>query len=101
MDDSALVPVAPQIEYTPEEEEQILTAEDQKTADAYFHPAWAKVEQMFNEELASFDTAIDANLPADEYKINDLANKKASLAINRVLQRVKDAVTTVESTKRK
>ena len=99
MDDLALTPVAPQLEYTPEQEDQIVLAEDTKIADAYFHPAWAKVERMFKEELVSYQQATDPSLPADEYKITDLANKRAELTIKRVLQRVQDAVTTVEQSK--
>lgn len=103
MDDSALRPSAPLLNAdTPEEQDALASKLDRQTAEAYFHPAWARVEEMFRDAINTCDLPVNPQLPADEYKIESLSNQKLKLLINGVIQRVQDAVQAVEqSTKTK
>lgn len=99
MDDFSPVPHAPALERTEEEIEQVLTVEDKKIAEAYFHPAWAKVEQMFIEVIEASRLPVDSKLPAEEYKITGIANEQVANRLIQILGRVKDAVEATEKGK--
>lgn len=92
MDDQSLVPQAPVIDLPEAQEDQVLDTEDKKTAQAYTHPGWEKVEDMFNEELVSLSQPVDTKLEANEFKIESIANQKAAAAVKRIWGRVIDAV---------
>lgn len=101
MDDFSLPPIAPQVEQELIEQEQELHQEDVRLADSYFHPSWAKVQDILNEVIeASRYGSANPNLPADEYKIEDLVNKRVAGQLQDLLVRIKNAVESVESTKR-
>lgn len=100
MDDMALRPTSVPLQYdTPEEFDSLATQSDKQTSEAYFHPAWAKVEEMFIEAVEQSRLPVDIKLPADEYKIESVANQKYASKLIEMLARVKDAVTAVESGK--
>lgn len=99
MDDFSVPPSAPELEIAVTEDEQLDLRDDQELAKAYFHPAWAKVEELFKvsiEDLASV-ASIDKNLPSDEYKVEAIANLKALAVISQIWGSVKDAVQATES----
>lgn len=101
MDDFSLPPIAPQIEQEIAEQEIELHQEDVKLADAYFHPSWAKVQEILNEVIdASRYGSANAKLPADEYKIEDLVNKRVAAQLQDLLVRIQNAVESVETIKR-
>lgn len=103
MDDQAITPQAPQMEPEQAEEQAIDEAvvEEKKLASAYFHPAWDKVQDIINEELAALALFPSANLLAEEYKIEAVTRAKASLIIINLVDRIKHAVESVERTARK
>lgn len=94
---SDLAPEAPFMELRVEEQENVELQQDKETARAYFHPAWAKVEEMFLDEIASCDQKPDSELPADEYKIKSLADNQTKAALLTILERVQNAVTATEA----
>lgn len=101
MDDFSLPPIAPQLEQELVEQEQELIQEDVQLADAYFHPAWAKVQATFDEFIKAAQYGCSKpDLPADEYKIEDQVNKRVASILTDVLVRIQNAVEAVESTKR-
>lgn len=100
MDDSAIRPTAPQLDYTVEEQVEIASREDKQTAEAYFHPAWAKVEDMFVEAINKYSTKPDKSLTAEEYKIKGIADEQTANELKVILQRVGDAVSAVETDRR-
>jgi hypothetical protein len=55
------------------------------------------VEQMVEEQVKSWQnlTAVDSKLPADEYKIEALANLKAAGLLNAAWEKIKNARTEV------
>jgi hypothetical protein len=93
---SELAPEAPFMDLRVEEQEKVEEQADKQTAQAYFHPAWAKVEEMFWDEIASCDIKPDKKLPADEYKLKALADEQTKAALLTILERVKNAVTATE-----
>lgn len=101
-DDSALRPSAPLLQaIEPEEQDAIASQLDRQTADAYFHPAWARVEEMLMEAIDVCELPVDPKLPSDEYKVESLSNMKTKAILNGVIQRVKDAVSAVEQSEPK
>lgn len=101
MDDQSFAPIAPSLEQEPEVVENDLIQEDKETAQAFYHPAWVKVFEIFENELESLSQPTSNALIAEEYKIEDMSKKKAIAVINRVIGRVKDAVEATESIERK
>lgn len=100
-DDFSLPPIAPPIDPEIIEQEAELQQEDVRLADAYFHPSWAKVQDILNEVIeASRYGSANANLPADEYKIEDLVNKRVAAQLQDLLVRIQNAVESVETIKR-
>lgn len=97
MDDYSPAPIAPQVDLELKEQEQELVREDVALADAYFHPSWAKVQDLLTEviEANKFGCA-NPNLLADEYKIEDLVNKRVASKLQEVLVRIQNAVESVE-----
>jgi hypothetical protein len=71
MDDFSPAPIAPQIVESEEVLDQIDIQEDKQLADAYFHPAWAKVEEIIAESINSLSaiSSVDANLNSEEFAI--------------------------------
>lgn len=97
MDDNALRPSAPLLKAETAEEQDALASQlDRQTAEAYFHPAWARVEEMFRDAIETCDLPVNPQLPADEYKIESLSDQRLKLLIKGVIQRVQDAVQAVE-----
>lgn len=95
---SDLAPEAPFMDLRVEEQEKVEVQEDKQTAQAYFHPAWAKVEEMFIEEIASCDIKPDKSLSDKEYKIQSVADERTKNALLTILERVKNAVNATEKT---
>jgi hypothetical protein len=103
MDDYSFAPISPSLEMDiPEEVEETKQAErqDARLAKAYFHPNWEGVEQFFEERLEALAQRPDSKLPAEEYKIESLANQKAETIIKDVWIGVKNAVTAVNESER-
>lgn len=97
MDDLALPPVAPQLDHTIQQEQELASAEDKKTARAYFHPAWERVEEIINEGIANASAPIDKKLSAEEYKVQGVANELYAGKLKEIMLRIKDAVRAVEA----
>lgn len=94
---SDLAPEAPFMELRVEQQEQIELNDDKMTAQAYFHPAWAKVEEMFLNEIANCDIKPDKSLPDNEYKLKAVADEQTKAALLTILERVKNAVHATEN----
>jgi len=97
MDDFSPKPIAPSFDYEEVEQEQVLDQETKQLADSYYHPAWIQVENMFVEELERLSLPVARNLPAEEYKIEGVANEKVAAVIKSIWKRVQDAVEATES----
>lgn len=102
MDDYSLPPIAPGLDFTETQPDPELVSEDVKLSDSYFHPAWGKVQDLLTEKIdqTAYGTA-NANLTAEEYKIEDLVNKRVAKELKEILLRIQNAVESVESIKRK
>jgi hypothetical protein len=106
MDDQAPIPVAPLSVDIPaiEEDQSEANVEDLKTSQAYWHPAWSKVQDMFEAKLEAYKTngaVTHADLPAEEFKIRLLTDAHVAAVIEEIMEDVKRAVESVESTKRR
>lgn len=95
---SELAPEAPFMELRVEEQQQVELQEEKQTAEAYFHPSWAKVEEMFLDEIAKCDIKPDKSLSDKEYKIQSIADERTKDVLLTILERVKNAVTATETT---
>ena len=98
-DDSSPIPIPPALTLSEGGEyEHEALREDKQTAEPYFHPAWAKVEEMFSDAISGWENvqAINKDLPSDEFKVEARANAKAAGLLRGVLGRVKDAVESTE-----
>lgn len=100
MDDYSPVPMAPALDAAEIPYDPVDIKEEKEIANAYYDPNWHKVFEMFEEQLEILSSDTDPNLIADEYKIEDMAKKKAKGIINQILGRINDAVTAVESAER-
>ena len=103
-DDSAIVPSVfaiatdvPAVETDQNEDDKETT----KQAAPYWHPAWAAVEDRFNELLKTYGDPANAtlykDLPADEFKIRMLAEAVVHSELEKIMEDVKRAVESVES----
>jgi hypothetical protein len=102
MDDFSPAPIAPSLENSDEIEESLDIREDVKLSNAYFHPAWDKVVDLFLEKIEAYRFGCtDFALASDEYKVQDMTNKRVAVELNEILTRVQDAVETTESVKRR
>ena len=104
MDDFSVPPVAPSFIPEPELEDDVeALQEDQEKAKAYFHPAWAKVEEMFDKRCEELEriSAIDQKLNAEEFAIKAKANLAAAQIVKTIWIEVKNAVTAVSERERK
>lgn len=100
MDDQGIRPTAPVLPKEIEEDGNELASQiDKDTAKAFFHPAWIKVEEMFKTTIKDCEEPVDPNLPAEEYKIQAMAQAALKNKLIEVLQRVEDAVSATESIK--
>lgn len=93
IDDYSPTPIAPSFAPDADEiQEQMLDNEDKKLAQAYHHPAWSAVEEIFDSVLVQFSTKPNSALPAEEYKIKSLADEQSAAAIKAIWIRITDAV---------
>lgn len=101
-DDFSPAPIAPQIVEAEEVLDQIDIQEDKQLAEAYFHPSWAKVEEIIIDSCDSLKSiaSIDQNLPSDQFTIEAKANIKAVAILSGIWGKIKDAVESVESIER-
>jgi hypothetical protein len=100
MDDSAPVPIAPEIPAIEEQQEE-ANQNDQQTAQAYWHPAWSKVQEMFEQKLEAYKlngALAHQQLPADEFKIRMMVDAHVNAVLEEIMEDVKRAVESVEST---
>ena len=74
-------------------------ADDKETnqwAAPRWHPAWDKVQDIFEEEIASRNPAGGANshreLPADEFKIRMITDADVVAVLEGIMEKVKSAV---------
>ena len=83
--------------------EEEVVIEDEKLAQAGFHPAWEKVEQEYMEkiEMAGNILNISPILSSEEYKVEALANAKFVIFLTDQLERVRNAVQAIERAKSK
>lgn len=101
-DDVAPIPTMPDIPAIEEQQEE-ANHEDAKTAQAYWHPAWSKVQEMFEQKLEAYRTngaIAHADVPAQEFKIRLLTDAHVASVLEEIMEDVKRAVESVESTKR-
>lgn len=100
MDDFSPAPIAPALDVSEPQVDPELLSEDVQLSESFFHPAWSKVAEIFDEVLAQTQYGTnDAKLPADEYKIEDQVNKRVAAKLKEVLLRIQSAVESVESIK--
>lgn len=101
LDDMAPVPVAPMPELpTIQEDLAADETEDDKLAQAYWHPAWGKVQKMFEdvvERYGSNNAIAYKDLPPVEFQIKLLTEAAVSSEITKIMEDVKRAVESVES----
>ncbi len=102
LDDVAPIPVAPMPELPTVEEDQAQDeTEDAKLAQAYWHPAWSKVQEKFQEVLDRYGSKDNAlaykDLPADEFKIKMIAEATVKQEWEKIMEDVKRAVESFES----
>ena len=51
---------------------------------------WKEIEELLNAEITNLrNSPIDEKMPANEYKIVDLANKKAAKTIQNIIRKIK------------
>lgn len=103
MDDQAILPTEPDIQQTVVSDMAEANQSDLKTAQAYWHPAWSRVEQIFTERLAAYrlnGALAHQDVPSDEFKIRMLTDAHVASVIEEIMDEVKRAVDSVESTKR-
>lgn len=97
MDDFSPRPVAPSLDRMEADlQDQELDQVTKNISDSYFHPAWAAVEQMFNEVIDECSQPVDERLLAEEFKIKSLANQQTKHKLLAIWGRVKDAVSAIE-----
>jgi hypothetical protein len=91
-------PIAPQIDFMPEEETlEGFLEKDQRVAKSYFHPQWDGVQDLFEEKIEALRVGCtDSQLNAEEYKIEDLVNKRVAVHLKDILIQVQNAVTATE-----
>lgn len=100
-DDQAIPVQAPAlapIEGEDPEGDSLASQQDRETAEAFFHPAWSKVQQLFLDGIELCEQPVDPKLSAEEYKIEGLSNAKVKAKLQEILAKVADAVQAVEST---
>lgn len=97
-DDYSPQPIAPSIDYIPEEETlENFLAKDQRVAKSYFHPQWDGIQDLFEEKIDVLRVGCtDSSLSAEEYKIEDLVNKRVAVHLKDILVQVQNAVTATE-----
>lgn len=102
-DDYSPAPVAPGLELIPEDEQfEELFTRDNRIAKAYFHPQWQGVQDILEDKIEVLRVGcLDASLPAEEYKIEDLANKRVAIHLKDVLVQVQNAVNATEQQRKK
>jgi hypothetical protein len=100
MDDLSLRPKTPKFKNVEPEYEELASVTDKKTARAFFHPSWEEVEKMFLESIEQCRLPVQSSLPAEEYKIEGRSNEKVANKLTEILERVKNAVSAVEQSKR-
>ncbi len=102
MDDQGLVPQAPlqEPEVAEQEAQDDALIEDRKIAVVKSHPAWEKVEEMLQESIDQLSARPSANLIAEEYKIEDQSRAKAGVILINLLDRIHNAIESVERTPR-
>jgi hypothetical protein len=74
--------------------------ETDRQAAPYWHPAWAPVQEKFEEflEIHGYNSAEShRELPADEFKIRMLVDAECANLVERLMEDVKRAVESVES----
>lgn len=101
MDDYSPAPIAPGLDFAQvEDDNSELVEKDQRVAKAYFHPAWAGVEDMFLERIEALQVGCtDPSIEPIQYAVKDQANKLAAATVMEILMRVKNAVQSTESRK--
>lgn len=102
MDDYSPKPIAPGLDFMPEEETlDEFIAKDQRIAKSYFHPQWEGVQDLFEEKVEALRIGCtDSSLSAEEYKIEDLVNKRVAVHLKDILVQVQNAVNSTEKRKR-
>lgn len=82
------------------DDQQADDADLKKQAAPYWHPAWAVVQEKFEDLLEAYDgnnVLQFKDLPADEFKIKLLANQAVHAEISKIMEDVKSAVEEIES----
>lgn len=97
-DDYAPQPIAPTLDFMPQEETlENFLEKDQRIAKSYFHPQWDGVQDLFEDKIEALRVGCtDTSLPAEEYKIEDVVNKRVAVHLKDILVQVQNAVTATE-----
>ena len=108
MDEFGLKPSASVFEDTGLTEDEELQQQDteldtetKELADTGNDPKFPVVEGFIKEAIKDCERQVDADLPANEYKTEDLSNRKTVATLKALLKRINDAVTATEPTKEK
>lgn len=87
----SVAPEAPSVSQEQLEAEK----ENEQQAAPYWHPAWAKVQERFEEILESYggnNAAAYKDLPPDEFKIRMMSESVVHAEISKIMEDVKSAV---------
>lgn len=95
MDSEALRPQSPSISFDEIAEDPQVDPSDAKINALYGD----HVELIFEENFKALSLPINPDLPADEYKIEGLANQKALAVLNQAWERIRNARTAVANSK--
>lgn len=100
-DDQAPIPIPPMPELSTVEEDLAQDeVEETKKAQAFWHPAWAEVQKLYDVKREEYGDPLRAlkysDLPAEEFKIKMLTEAAVYAEIVRLEGDVKDAVAAVE-----
>jgi hypothetical protein len=78
-----------------DQDQDDANVEINKRAAPYWHPAWERVQEVFEEFIAVHGTnsaELHAELPADEFKIRMIVDARASALVETLMEDVKSAV---------
>ena len=99
MDDQSLIPQAPALSWDEVPEPADALIDEKRVAETYYHD---EVEKIVIEQIAQWQSisSVDVTKPADEFKIEAVANQRAASLLITLWEKVKDARRTVDTAER-
>lgn len=93
----SVTPDVPAVDVDQDDDDKETT----ERAQPYWHPAWEKVQERFEQEIEARNPAGGANvhreLPAEEFKIRMIVDADVVAVLESIMEDVKSAVEQVES----